>query len=73
MINDLRRMSSGAIHAYLPRAASAIVADESRTSRDSLQTREIQEGKIELAVGTLSRFISGPINAETGVPDSVRV
>ena len=46
---------------------------ETRSVRDSLLTQEIQEGKIELAVGTLSRFISGPINAETGVPDSVRV
>ena len=46
---------------------------ETRSVRDSLLTEEIQEGKIELAVGTLSRFISGPLNAETGVPDSVRV
>ena len=46
---------------------------ESRTVRDSLLTEEIKEGKIELAVGTLSRFISGSINPETRVPDSVRV
>jgi len=46
---------------------------ETRTMRDSLLAQEIQEGKIGLAVGTLSRFISGPLNAETGVPDSVRV
>ncbi len=60
------------MRAYLERHRQLSLT-ESRTVRDSLLTEEIQEGKIELAVGTLSRFISGPINPKTGVPDSVRV
>jgi len=60
------------MRAYLERRRQLSLT-ETRTVRDSLLTREIQEGKIELAVGTLSRFISGQINPETGVPDSVRV
>ncbi len=60
------------MRAYLERHRQLSLT-ETRTVRDSLLTEEIQEGKLELAVGSLSRFISGPINAETGVPDSVRV
>ena len=60
------------MRAYLERRRQ-LSLNETRTVRDSLLTEEIREGKIELAVGTLSRFISGPINPETGVPDSVRV
>ncbi len=60
------------MRAYLERRRQLSLT-ETRTVRDSLLTGEIQEGKLELAVGTLSRFISGPINPETGVPDSVRV
>jgi len=60
------------MRAYLERRRQ-LSLNETRTVRDSLLTMEIQEGKIELAVGTLSRFISGQINPETGVPDSVRV
>ena len=57
------------MRAYLERRRQ-LSLNETRTVRDSLLTEEILEGKIELAVGTLSRFISGPINPETGVPDS---
>ena len=60
------------MRAYLERRRQLSLT-ETRTVRDSLLTGEIQEGKLELAVGTLSRFISGQINPETGVPDSVRV
>ena len=60
------------MRAYLERRRQLSLT-ETRTVRDSLLTMEIQEGKLELPVGTHSRFVSGPINVETGVPDRVRV
>ncbi len=41
--------------------------------RSTCQSKEIRGGKLSLPLGAASRFVSGSINPETGVPDEVRV
>ena len=41
--------------------------------RHDTMAKEIRAGKLSLPVGAASRFVSGSINPETGVPDEVRV
>lgn len=60
------------LRAYLERRRQ-LLDTENRALRDSLLTREIQEGKLELPVGAISYFTSGKVNPQSGVPDSVMV
>jgi Zn ribbon nucleic-acid-binding protein len=44
-----------------------------RALRDSLLAIEVKSGKVNLPTGAISHFISGALNPDTGVPDTVRV
>lgn len=46
---------------------------ENSAERDSLLAREIRSGRLAAPFGVLSRFVSGRINPQKGVPDSVWV
>lgn len=60
------------LRAYLERRRQLSLTENSAT-RDSLLTIEIKAGTLQLPAGAISHFISGTINPQTGVPDSVSV
>ena len=57
---------------YLERK-QILVREYNKSARDSILTLELQSGEWDIPTGALSYFISGAINTQTRVPDSVWV
>ena len=62
-----------ALRPYLERERELVAAGRGGVALDEVLGPEVRAGTLEIPVGALRSLLSGRINPETGVPDSVRL